>query len=174
MLNEYFLIGEIVKPQGITGEMKVKPFSDDLDNLTQIRVFYFLTGDSYTLQKAKSVRIYDRFLYLVLEGVTTREGAEALRGKKLYIHRSQGTPLSEEEFYIVDLVGCKVVDSKHNPLGELVEVLQPGGLDVYVVQTPKGKMMLPALLSAIPQVNIQEKWIMLNEDKLGEVAVFED
>lgn len=174
MLNEYFLVGEIVKPQGVKGEMKVKPFSDDLENLASLKKFFFYNSNQYIAKKASSVRIYDNFIYVTFDEVITREEAEKMRGEKIYIHRSQATPLSKEEHYIVDLIGCKVIDTKNNALGELIDILQPGGLDVYVIKTSKGKMMLPALISAIPQINIQEKWVMLNEEKLEEVAVFED
>lgn len=174
MLNEYFLIGEVVKPQGVTGEIKIKPFSHDLDNLTQVKEFFLLKNSQFILKNPLSVRVYDRFIYIRFEDVLSREQVEQLRGEKIYIHRSQGAPLAEEEHYIIDLVGCKVIDTQNNPIGTLIDVLQPGGVDVYVIETPKGKMMLPALLSVIPKVNIKEKWILLNEDKLDEVAVFED
>ena len=67
-----------------------------------------------------------------------------------------------------------MVDSKGCEVGVLREVLQPGANDVYVIDMKDGgSMMLPALLKAIPQVNIEKRLITINEDILDEVAVIE-
>ncbi len=172
-MKEFFLIGEIVKPQGIGGEVKIKPHTQNLKNLLKNTVFYFFEKDDYVQKAILSVREYDQFLYIHFADVTSRNAAESLRGKEIYIHRSQGAPLKDEEHYIVDLVGCSVLNSKKEKIGELVDVLQPGGTDVYVVKTPKGNIMFPALLKLIPEVNIEEKWIKINENILEEVGIFE-
>ena len=51
------------------------------------------------------------------------------------------------------------------------DILQPGGNDVYVIQTPRGEMLVPALKFAIPAVNPAAGYIILDEARLSEVAV---
>ena len=173
MLQEYFLIGEIAKPQGISGEIKVKPFTHDLANLSSIEVFYFQEGSQYVPASKAKVREYDGFIYIHFESVQTRNEAESLRGKKIYIRREQGAPLDEDENYIVDLIGCIGVFNTGEEVGQLVDVLQPGGLDIYVFKKDKATVMVPALKEAIPKVDIKERKIYLNKEKVGEVAVFD-
>ena len=79
--------------------------------------------------------------------------------------------LAENETFICDLIGCKAVDRQGNELGTVTDVLQPGGNDVYVIQTPKGEMLLPALMHVVPKVDTANGRITINEDRLPEVAV---
>lgn len=50
-------------------------------------------------------------------------------------------------------------------------MLQPGGNDVYVIKTPRGEMLLPALMHVVPQVDTENGKIVINEQRLSEVAV---
>ena len=67
------------------------------------------------------------------------------------------------------------MDTKGNEIGELVDVLSPNSIcDVYVFDTPRGEMMIPALRRVVVQVDLDEEKIVLDEEVLPEVAVWED
>jgi 16S rRNA processing protein RimM len=174
MLSEYLLIGEITKPQGIMGEVKVLPHTDDPGRFLKLNMVYMESGNGYEEKPIVSARANGGDVFLTFPGVTDRDKAEALRGKKLYVDRSQAVVLSEDENFICDLIGCDAVDTNGNVIGKLVDVLQPGSTDVYVFDTPKGRMMMPALKAAIPTVDVKARKIILDADKLSEVAFFED
>ena len=53
----------------------------------------------------------------------------------------------------------------------MTDVLQPGGNDVYVIKTPRGEMLLPALRHVIPAVDVEKGEITVDEARLPEVAV---
>jgi 16S rRNA processing protein RimM len=135
---------------------------------------YMESGNGYEEKPIVSARANGGDVFLTFPGVTDRDKAEALRGKKLYVDRSQAVVLSEDENFICDLIGCDAVDTNGNVIGKLVDVLQPGSTDVYVFDTPKGRMMMPALKAAIPTVDVKARKIILDADKLSEVAFFED
>ena len=174
MLNKYIVIGEVVKPQGVRGEIKVKPYTGDPDRYYRLKNVFLEKDGAYTAVQAKCERVRDGFCYLTLEGVSSREEAEGLRGRLLYVDRANAAPLKDGEVFICDLVGCTAYDTKGNVVGTLTDVLQNGPTDVYVFDTPGGEMMVPALKAAIPQVDVSAGRIVLNEDKLREVAVFAD
>ena len=174
MLNEYLLIGEITKPQGIAGEVKVHPHTGDPSRFLSLDSVYMQSGDGYESIPIAGARLSGRDVFLTLPGVTDRDKAEALRGKKLYVDRARAVALSEDENFICDLIGCEAVDTRGNELGRLVDVLQPGPTDVYVFDTPRGRMLMPALKAAIPSVDVKARKILLDADKLSEVAFFED
>jgi len=174
MLAEFLLIGEVLKPQGVQGQVKVKPYTDDPERFFDLETVYFLKGDQYVPVGVKCQRIHEEMAYLTLEGVATRDGAEALRGQKLYVDRDHAVELGEDEVFICDLIGCEAVDRQGNPLGRVKDVLQNGPTDVYVFDTPKGEMMMPALKAAIPVVDVKARKVVINEDMLDEVALFAD
>ena len=173
-LSNYLLIGEITKPQGIAGEVKVQPHTDDPNRFLDLSKVYVKNGDAYEERTVAKARVSNETVFLSFPGVVIRDQAEALRGTMLYIDRANAVQLTEDENFICDLIGCDAVDTQGNGMGKLVDVLQPGGTDVYVFDTPKGRMLLPALKAAIPTVDVKARKIVLNADKLGEVAFFED
>ena len=114
MLSEYLLIGEITKPQGIMGEVKVLPHTDDPGRFLKLNMVYIQSGNEYEERPIVSARSSGGDVFLTFPGVTDRDKAEALRGKKLYVDRSHAVALSEDENFICDLIGCDAVDTKGN------------------------------------------------------------
>ncbi len=174
MLSEYLLIGEITKPQGIAGEVKVQPHTDDPGRFLNLAKVYVQNGNGYEVKAIKSARVSGGAVFLTFPDVSNRDNAEALRGTKLYVDRANAVKLSEDETFICDLIGCEAVDTNGNVIGTLADVLQPGSTDVYVFDTLKGRMLMPALKAAIPSVDVKARRIVLDADKLSEVAFFED
>lgn len=174
MLSAYLLIGEIVKPQGVQGQVKVKPYTDDPQRFFDLETVYVLKDGAYVPRGVSCQRVHEGMVYLSLEGALSREAAEALRGEKLYVDRAHAVPLTEGEVFICDLIGCEAVDRQGRPLGRVKDVLQSGPTDVYVFDTPRGEMMMPALKAAIPQVDVTARRVVINEDMLDEVALFAD
>ena len=80
MQSEYLQIGEIVKPQGIRGEVKLRAMTSDMDRYARLETVYLKEGGKYVPHKVRKGRSYDGFAFLQLEGVNDRNQAELLRG----------------------------------------------------------------------------------------------
>lgn len=171
MLSEYILIGQVLRPQGIKGIVKVRPDTDDPRRYEALTQVYLKKGAEYAAVSVSDVSVRDDGVYLRLNGAQTRDDAEKQRDLMLYVDRAHAVELKENETFICDLIGCKAVDTKGNELGTVRDVLQPGGNDVYVIETPKGQMLLPALKFVIPSVDVEAGCITVDEKRLGEVAV---
>ena len=109
-MNEYLMIGEVLKPQGVRGEVKIKPYAADLEAFHDWKTLYLLDGTVYQPIKASCSRVHDGFAYVTLGDCKTMDDAEKLRGQKLYIDRAHALSLAEDEVYISDLIGCAAVD----------------------------------------------------------------
>lgn len=176
MLSEYLLIGTVIKAQGIRGQIKIKPLTDDprrFYDLSRVMVNKGQEND-YQPCEIEDISVREGFVYAHLSGCQTRSQAEEQRGWMLYVRREDAVVLDEDQHFIADLIGCRVEDSKGNDIGVLREVLQPGANDVYVITLKQGgTMMLPALKKVIPTVDIERRIITINEQFLDEVAVIE-
>ena len=172
-MNQYMMIGEVLKPQGIKGEAKIKPYAANPDDFFRWKTLYLQQGETYQPIKSKCTRVHDGFVYLVLEGCQNPDDVEKMRGKQLFINRSQASKLEEDEVYITDLVGCEAVDENGNVIGVLKEVLQHGVVDVYVFKCKRGGMMAPALKAVFPEVDVANKRISVDSARLEEVAVYD-
>lgn len=78
-MEERLVIAEVLKPQGIRGELKIKTYTDLPEDVKAFGTVY-IEGVPY---KILSFRVgSDGFAYLGLRGVPDRNAAEFLRGKK--------------------------------------------------------------------------------------------
>lgn len=175
MQAEYLQIGEIVRPQGIRGEVKLRAMTSDLTRYTRLEAVYLLRGETYERRRVLKGRTYDGFAFLQLEGVTDRNQAEALRGTAVYVDRGHAVELGEDENFICELIGLTAVDTQGREIGRLTDVLQPNSVcDVYVFDTARGEMMIPALKRVVRSVDVGAGQIVLDEQALPEVAVYQD
>ena len=174
MKQEYLLLGEIVRPQGIRGEVKVRHYTDDPERFYDLDVVFLKRGENYDEVNVEDARVQGDDVYLKLEGIDDRNQAEKLRNIQLWVDRDNAVELGEDEVFIADILGAKAFDTQGNQLGVLRDVLTPGGVDVFVLKTPKGNLMFPALKEVLLEMNADEGKLVLDENKPEEVALYED
>jgi len=169
-----FEIGVVVRPQGLKGEIKIQPWTDDAEQWLDFSHCLRKKHGEVKNCEILSVREQTGFIFARIEGVNTREDAEAMRGEVLFIERSCLPEPEDGAYFIVDLIGCKVVDDEGHELGVMKDVLPYPANDVYVVRTPRGDKYVPALKTVLKDVDLQEKRITFVASRLREVADFED
>ncbi|MDE6293414.1 MAG: ribosome maturation factor RimM, partial [Clostridiales bacterium] len=98
-------VGQIVKPQGVRGEVKVRAMTNDPSRFCVLKSVY-IDGCVY---KINAVRVSSDDVYLKLSGVEDRNAAELLRGKYVTIDRAAAVALDDGEFFIDDVVGATLV-----------------------------------------------------------------
>ncbi|MCR4706687.1 MAG: ribosome maturation factor RimM [Clostridiales bacterium] len=175
MRTEYLRIGEIVRPQGIRGELKLRQESQDPTRYERLTRVWLKSGAGYKEFEVKKGRASGDFAYLTLAGIDSRDAAEALRGQAVYVDRAHAIALPEGEFFIADLIGMRAETEDGSPVGRLKEVIQNHpACDVYVFDTERGEMMMPALRRVILSTDPESGIMRLSRDGLQEVAVWQD
>ncbi len=165
-MEKTLLVGEILKPQGIRGEVKVKPFTDTAEEFRAYKRV-FLDGTEY---KVLSVRVGDGAVYLGLKGVPDRNTAELLRGKQVIVLREDAPEPEEGRYYIVDLLGSELVTEEGEPLGILTDIQQAAS-DIYTLEKDGKEILFPAVKGVITQIDLEAKKITVNKKRFKEVAV---
>ena len=173
-MQEYLIIGEITKPQGVRGELKLRPITCDPERFEGLELAYFKVGEEYEPVKFTVNRLAPDAVFINIEGIADRDQAETMRGKLLYIDRANAVDLDEDSNFLCDLIGLKGSDDTGRELGKPVDVLQPGGTDVYVFRGPLGEVMVPALKSVVKAVDLEKGEMLLDANRLSEVAVFDE
>jgi 16S rRNA processing protein RimM len=135
---------------------------------------YVLEGETYRKVEIKVRKVNEDAVYLRMEGVITRNDAEEVRGTKLYIDREHAVELDEDSTFICDLMGLKGVLTDGSEIGKIIDVMQPGGNDVYVFKGKKGEVLVPALKSVVVKVDLNEGIMLLDADRMAEVAVYDE
>lgn len=166
---ERLTVGKIAKPQGVGGEVKIVPLTDDVNRFKSLKNV-FIGGKEYAVEKA---RISPNGVFLTLSGVRDRNTAETLRNLDVEVDRKDAVALEQDRYFIVDLISSDVFVGEEN-IGKLVDVLQYGSADVYVISTKKGRAMIPAIKRIIVDISVQNKKIVLDRQAFDDLVVYEE
>ncbi|MGN0771686.1 MAG: ribosome maturation factor RimM [Christensenellales bacterium] len=163
-------IGTISRPQGIRGELKVYPLTDDLLRFKKLTSVY-VADKKYGV---KSVRVSAKDVFLTLEGIDDRNMAEQLRNADVKVDRKDAVQLPDDRYFIVDIIGCDVMTDGEK-IGKIKDVLQYGSADVYVIDCVDGReSMIPAIDRMIKSVDVQAKKIVVDKQAYKDLALYED
>lgn len=165
MLSNRILVGKILKPRGLKGEVKVEVYTNDLDNFLKLRAVY-IDDIRYYVEKA----VTSDFVYMNLKGVDTVEKAEKLRGKDVVIDRAD-TSVPKGSYLICDLIGAKVY-SDDILIGEVRSVLQYGAADIIEIKKADGgSASFPFLERLVKDIDVRGGIMKLDAKRLEEVLV---
>lgn len=163
------LIGRILKPRGLKGELKVQFNSQDSERYAGLK---YVIIDGRDCQ-VNHLSVSGEFGYILLNGTDTVEKAEILRNKEISVRREDLPPLSDGSYYIDDIIGMNVCAGE-NMIGYIYDVLQYGAADVYCVKSGEKTLSFPALKKLIKEVNISENLMVLDEAVYQQVVCLDN
>lgn len=149
----HLVIGRIVAARGVHGELKVEISTDDPDRFFQLREVYL--GDALIQFTVKRARLFQGYALLTLHGIEDRTTAEGWRDTYVYVKAEDAIPLAEGEYYHYQIRGLLAITTEGKKLGRVIEVLATGANDVYVVQGPRGEILLPAIRDVILNIDLK-------------------
>ena len=156
MNKNYLECGKIINTHGIKGAVKVDPWCDSPYILAELeRVFLEKNGNlkEYEIIHAS---VFKQFVILELDGIMTIEEAEKLKNQVIYLSRDD-MELEEDEVFIADLIGLPVIDVETGvEYGKLADVINAGASDIYVINTPGGEAMMPAVKEYVKEIDLQK------------------
>lgn len=151
--DDRVLMAEIGAPHGLRGEVRAKSHTQDPLELGGYGPLFDETGRAFHVL---SVRPAKNVVVLKLEGVSSREAAEALKGKALYIAREQlpDDGLEEDEVFQTDLVGLSVFDQAGAAYGTVASVHNFGAGDILeLVHAGERSVMIPFSEAAVRDID---------------------
>lgn len=169
MTQDRITVGEVARPHGVGGTLKVNPLTDDVRRFEKLKSV-IVDGREYAVSR---VSVSQNGVFLTLQGVSDRNAAEALRGKSLQVRREDAA-VEQGRVLIVDVLGCKVFFEDGEETGEVVDVLQHGAADVWVLKKGKKQILFPALKRLFVSEDYENKKIVVSRKAFGEIAVYED
>jgi 16S rRNA processing protein RimM len=149
------LLGDIRRPQGLKGEVRIRSFTAEPAAIADYGALEDETG-TRTFE-IESLRTDAKGVVAHLKGVSTRESAEALTGTKLYVPRSRLPDEGEEEWYHSDLIGLTVFDQAGASLGTVVAIHNFGAGDLLEVRPAAGgpDVLVPFTRETVPEVDVE-------------------
>lgn len=154
MKKKFLEIGKIVSTHGIKGEVRVQPWCDDSELLTEIDILYFNQGKEEVV--IENARVHKNVVVMKIENVNDMNSAQLLRNKILYVDR-EDLLLDENTYFIQDLIGMKVIDfdNEEKVYGKIIDVTQTGANDVYHIEDENGNVVLiPAIADVVKETDL--------------------
>jgi len=158
--TEYLVIGQIIAPRGVRGELKVRCESEDPQRFLSLKEVYL--GEGRARFAVRAVRFFKGQILLQLHGIENRNEAERWRDAYVQIPIEEGLPLGENEYYYHQIEGLTAVTEEGEVLGRVVEILPTGANDVYVVRSEREEILLPAIHQVILRVDLEKGLLVVH------------
>ncbi len=162
-MEEYLEIGQIVNTNGLKGNLKVKPLTDDITRFELLKNVYIQVGKKLIEFKIQDVKYIKNMVLLKLEGINDINEAEKYKNFYIKIKREDAVELEKDSYFIVDIIGSEVYTEENELLGKVTDVFSTGSNDVYTVKNSVGKeILLPAIQDVIKNVDTKNKKIVVH------------
>lgn len=165
MADEPFTaVGRIAKTHGLKGEVSVIAYSEaSLDVLTGLDAWLVPPPAALRSTRIAGVRPGPKGPIVTLEGCDGIDAARTLVGSEVLV-ATESLPtewLEAAEEELPEVLGMHVTDEVHGDLGEIVEYIETGANDVWVVEGPRGEVLIPVIEDVVIEV----------DEEAGEIVV---
>ncbi len=158
-------VGEVLRPYGLRGELKVRPLTDRprerFERLDRC-VLWEPQGDRREDCRIASCRFEADTVFVRMDGVDSPEAARRFQGRLLAVARDEALPLAEGQFYPWQLEGAAVETTDGRPVGRFLRV-ESGAQDLWVVEDEDHRQrLIPAVPSIVVEVSVAEQRIVID------------
>ncbi|MBK7897612.1 MAG: 16S rRNA processing protein RimM [Anaerolineaceae bacterium] len=158
--SDMIVIGEITKPHGVRGEVRVKPHTDEPARFTWLEQVY-VGANNPQLMAVEQARLHQGMILLKFTEISDRLSAESLRGEWLMVPEDEALPLEDGEYYLFQLQGLTVLTTDGETLGTLISVIETGANNVFVVQGDRGELLLPDIDDVVQEIDFENGRILV-------------
>jgi len=157
-------MGKLLKPRGLKGELWMTIFNE-VDSALKVGMKIWVASESgeFSDQIIESLKITEKKSWIKFEGCNKREDTDNLIGLNFSIPRSEFTPLNENEFYLVDVIGATVLDESRMNIGSVVDIMSLPAQNVVVVETKDGEVLIPYVDAHILLFDKKEKNLIVKD-----------
>ena len=157
--DEYIAVGYIVGVHGLRGEVKVELYTDFPERFVAGTGLYL--GDSLAELTIERARPHKGYMLIQFKGIPSREHADELRNRWLFVRAEDAAELEEGVYWVHDIVGLQAQTEEGQLLGQIKEVLFTGANEVYIIKTAptvnRGRdLLLPAIADVIQQIDLEK------------------
>ncbi len=154
-------VAVVMGAKGLKGEVKLKAFTEDISTLCALTEFVLEDGRALVRGVFSQV---GKSTVVQFKGVETREQAEALKGRSLFVPRSALPKPAEDEFFYEDLKGLIARGMDGRPIGRVVNVADFGAGDLLEItmEDSEQTVFVPFVLDQVPEVNVEDGYVVID------------
>ena len=145
MIKPYLECGQIINTHGVRGTVKVDPWGDSAATVASLPRVFLKKETEWQCATVRHASVFKQFVLMDIEGIDDMDAAMAMKG----------TVLPEGRYFLADVIGVPVYDDRFEGevlLGTVREIMPGVAAGVYVIDTPHGEAMVPAVPAFIKKV----------------------
>lgn len=156
------MVGEIVRPHGLAGAVKVRATTDDPQRISLLEEVKLQRGGRTLGEyRVERVQIGKDEVFVKFYGVDDRNQAETLRGAGLMIPREARVPAPADQYYHFEIIGLPAYSETGEPLGEIVGIETFPAHDAWVIRHGERECLVPAVKAFIKEVDVQNRRVVI-------------
>ncbi|NLL82450.1 MAG: ribosome maturation factor RimM [Tissierellia bacterium] len=158
----YTIVGKIINTHGIKGEVKIYPLTDNNNRFDFLKQVYI--GENKILANIENVKHHKGIVVLKFKEFNNINEILKYKDSYIFVDDENRIILPENHYFIHDLIGCSVVDTKGNSIGILKDILQGYANDVYLINNndKSNEYLIPAVKEFIKEINVDDKLIVID------------
>jgi 16S rRNA processing protein RimM len=156
-------IGEIGRPHGLRGEVRVTPLTDHpgrFEGLLEC-VLWDAARDRREPCRITGARVHGDGLVVAVAGYDSPEAAAALTGRLLAVPESEALPAPAGHFYPWQLVGCRVLTEDGRDVGRVLRIEGSPAQDLWVVGDDTREHLVPAVAEIVREVDLGARRVVI-------------
>lgn len=158
----FLKIGFIKKLHGLKGELSILPLTDNTKRFKELSIIYFLIDGSYLKEEIEFVRITRNDVIVKLKNYSKLEDVQKFKNLYIFIDKSAGVLLKEDEYYTQDLIDCSL-RYKDKIIGKIINIQNYGSCDNFIVRYKDKDIIFPFLKKYIEKIDLKNKIIEISQ-----------
>ncbi len=160
---QYLIVARIMRPHGVRGDLRVQALTNFPDRMKSLETVYLTRDPEKATPQTVQIATVERarpdkagYWLLHLHAIEDRDAADALREMYIVVTMADASPLVDDEVYLFQVMGLEVYTTDGQSLGRVVDIMETGANDVYVVRGETyGEVLIPAIDSVIRRIDVE-------------------
>jgi 16S rRNA processing protein RimM len=152
----------IVGAHGIKGAVRVKFFTETPEYYLSVKLFFLENARQLLPIKVSRILPAKKGWIIFFEEIDSRNAAEKIKGCRLLLPDEQLKPLESDEFFIHQLIGCRVEDQNGLFLGEVTDFLDTGANNVYEVHNGESEFLIPDVPHVVLELDLEKQRMVID------------
>lgn len=149
---------------GVKGWIKAFSYTEPRNNLLAYSSWLLGKGEKMRRVSIEDGHFQGKSIVVKIVGIDTRDQAELLVGRGIYVERGELPDLAENEYYWADLVGLKVFSEAGDSLGIVNSMMETGANDVMVVRGDRERLIPFVQTQVVKLVDIEQGLLVVAWD----------
>lgn len=162
--SSHVIIGRFASVYGVKGWIRIDAFTDPIENILHYNPWLIQDKGALRPITIEHSAFHGKGIIVKVSGCHDRDTAKQYVNQNIFIPRDQLPLLHEGEYYWTDLMGLSVVTTTGIPLGKVVNLLETGANDVFIVQDGAQQRLIPYTDEAVSAIDLANKLLIVDWD----------